>query len=271
MIGERRVNRFLCNVCAGFVALLLAFGAHGARTTEFVVYASPLGEYMTKVGPSLEESAGLMLEIAASAFKPSDLLARMAPQMPWARAQAEAKEIPGAILFGLARTPQRESQWQWLSPVYTDKIYAFTLAGRPAYSSFEDIRRQKPKVGTKLGSASESILKGMGMSVDASPDMERNFMKLFSGRVDVILLQGMYVDSAIQTMLSSRYGDEFSPRVRDLRRVAIMEVPLWMVTSRKTPDADAQRLRGAIGRFKKTADYREIIRKYEARLSGLAH
>lgn len=263
------MRRLLCKMSAGLAALLLAFSALGARAAELVVYASPLGEYMSKVAPSLDESTGLMLEVAASAFKQAGLPVKMAPETPWARAQAEAKDIPGAILFGLARTPLRESQWKWLAPIYTDKIYAFTLAGQPAYTSFEDIRSRKARVGTKLGSASESILKGMGVTVDASPDMEKNLMKLFSGRIDVLLLQGMYIDSAIRIMLDSRYGDDFRPMIGDLRRTAVMDVPLWMVTSRKTPEADVRRLRGVVERFKRTPDYREIIRKYEARLSDL--
>ncbi|SFN52824.1 ABC-type amino acid transport substrate-binding protein [Formivibrio citricus] len=248
------------------LSVLLALTAR-VQAVEFTVHASPIGEYMVRIGPTLEESTGLMMEIAAGAFRRAGLPVKVAPPVPWARAQIEAKDAPGAILVLLARTPEREGQWRWLSMIYTDKVYAYTLKGRHVYSSYGEIGARKARVAVKLGSASESFLKNSGAALDSAPDTDRNFMKLLSGRVDVLLTQRMEADPAIKAMLNGRYKDEFLPHIGELQRTTIADLPLWFVTSRQTPEADAQRLQEALERFKRTPEYRAIIRKYEA--SGL--
>jgi len=185
---EKTVNKVMQVM---FWASLFMSGVPQVRASEFTVYASPLGEYMIKVGPSLDESTGLMMEIAAAAFRQAGLQVKVAPSMPWARAQVEAMHQPGAILVLLAKTPAREDQWRWLSMMYTDKIYGITIREKAVFSSFDEIKTKKPRVAVKIGTASESILKSMGVAVDSTPDEHRNLLKLFYDRVDVVLLQGM--------------------------------------------------------------------------------
>ncbi|WP_417067763.1 substrate-binding periplasmic protein [Niveibacterium terrae] len=244
--------------------LLVALFARPCLADELTVFAAPIRDYMNRIGPTLDQSSGLMMEITAGAFRQARLSATVAPSVPWARAQALAKDKPGSILVLLARTPVREEQWQWLSMVYTDKIYGYTLKGRPAFTSYEDIRARRPRVGVMLGSASESMLKGMGVSTEAVVDIERNFMKLLSGRLDVVLQQGMEVPPAIMAV-ESLHRAEFSSRIADLRRTPISTLPLWVVTSKKTSAADVVRLRAALDSFKQCVEYKAIVRKYEDR------
>ncbi len=241
--------------------VLATLGVANARELGWTVYASPIGEYMIKVGPTLDESSGLMMEIAAGAFRKSNIKVGVAPAMPWARAQAEAMHQPGAILVLLAKTPAREEQWRWLSMVYTDKVYGVTNQGEPIYSSFDEMKAKSSRVAVKIGSASESLLRGMNIAVDTAPNEHRNLLKLFHDRVDVALLQGMVLYPAVQAMLQDRYGEGFRARVKDLRRTQIMDIPLWIVTSRKTPEAEAKKLRDALEYFKQTPEYRAIIKK----------
>jgi hypothetical protein len=70
---------------------------------------------------------------------------------------------------------------------------------------------------------------------------------------------------AIESVKSLR-SDSFDSRLPDLRRTSIAELPLWSVTSNKTPEADAKRLQDALEQFKKTPEYRAIIKKYEGKL-----
>lgn len=246
------------------LGLLVASFVLPCLADELTVFAAPIRDYMNRIGPTLDQSTGLMMEITAGAFRQAGLSATVAPPVPWARAQALAKDKPGSILVLLARTPAREEQWTWLSMVYTDKIYGYTLKGRPVFSSCEDIRAKRPRVGVMLGSASESLLKSMDVSPEAVVDIERNFMKLFIGRLDVVLQQGMEVPPAIMAV-ESLHRAEFSSRIADLRRSPISTLPLWVVTSKKTPTADVVRLRAALDSFKQCVEYKAIVKKYEDR------
>lgn len=256
-------------IFGGALALSLSFSAPKAIAMEFAVYTAEIGEYMTKFGPSLDDSSGLMMEIAAGAFRSAGLRARVLPPVPWARAQADAHEDPRALLLIYARTPARENKWRWLSMIYVDKVYAYTMKGRPQFSSYEDIKAKNARAGVKLGSASESLLRGMGAVVDATPDTDKNFMKLMSGRVDVVLTQRMEADPAIRAMLQGRYRDDFLPLVGQLQRSTLADIPLWVVASPKTPEVEARSVQEALERFKHTPEYRALIRKYESRLSTL--
>lgn len=267
MVSACRLLKFIPRYA---LCLLLA---SNALAVEFTVHASQVGDYTSKVAPILDDSRGLMIEAAAAAFRRANLTVKMASEVPWARAQVEAMAEPGGILVHLSRTPGREAHWKWLTIMYTDKVYAYTLKEQPVYTSYDDIRLKKPRVGAKLASASESLLKGMGVAVDATPDLDKSFLKLLSGRLDVLLLQGMEVYPALDTLLNSKYGAEYRPKIQDLRRTPILDTELWVVTSLLTPDADAQLLKDALEKFKLSEEYRAIVRKYEAKLAlaGKAH
>jgi ABC-type amino acid transport substrate-binding protein len=242
-----------------------------AGAADFTVYGAVVGEYMAKVAPTLQESEGLMFEVVAGAFKKASLPVAMAPELPWARAQAQAMREPGGILVVLAKTLSREPNWKWLSVMYTDKVFAYTMKDHPTFSSYEAIRATKPVVGAKLGSASESILKGMDVPVVATPDLDKSFMMLMLGRLDVLLMQGMEAYPALQPILSGKDADQYRPLAKDLRRTAVVDIPLWVVTSNKTSEADAQTMKDALEKFKDTVEYKAIVEKYEGRLAKLTN
>jgi hypothetical protein len=104
--------------------------------------------------------------------------------------------------------------------------------------------------------------------VDAVVNMEQNFKMLLLDRLDVVIVQGMEAYPAIEAVEAQREA-VFNSRIPDLRRTSIAALPLWFVTSKKTPAADAKRLQEALERFKNTADYMAIIKKYEGKLSAI--
>ncbi len=249
-----------------FYTLLFICAYSGVARAELTVYGSQIGEYMTKVGPTLDQSSGLMFEITAAAFKKAGIAAKMAPEVPWARAQQEASDGAGGVLVILARTPAREPNWKWVSVIYNDKVFGYTMKDRPSFSSYDEIKSKKPSVGVKLGSASESILKDSGVDLQTTADIDKSFMKLLLGRIDVVILQGMEVYPALQGILKGADANQYRSKMGDLKRTALVELPLWVATSKKTSEADEHKMREALESFKKTPEYQAIVQKYESRL-----
>nr|WP_320131877.1 hypothetical protein [uncultured Holophaga sp.] len=241
-------------------------GLLAAPPGSFTLHGSVIGEYMTEIGPSLESSRGLMIELAALAARRAHIPIAMAPEVLWTRAQEDAMQEPGGLLVVLARTPQRDPKWIWLSVMYTDKVYAFTLGDQPSWGSYDALARDHPRVGAKLGSASESILRGRGVRVDAVLGMTANFRKLLLGRIDVLCLQGMEVHSALRPLMDD---PAFRDRVPRFRKTAMAELPLWMVVSPRTPQEDVRRLRLALEDCKRSPGYRATVQRYEARLNAI--
>lgn len=253
-----------------FLFLFNGIGTSGAWASEFTVHVSAIPEYMIKTGSTLEESTGLMMEIAAGAFKRAKLKVNVAAEVPWARAQADALDEPGSLLLLLARTPAREAKWQWVSMAYTAKLYAYTMKDKPAYASFEEMKARKARIGIKLGGPFEAIFKGMGVTAESVPAHQQNFLKLMTDRLDVLVCQGMEVYPAVQSVLNGPMNDAVRHRIPDLRGTSIADLPLWFVTSLKTSASDAQLLRDAVEDFKRTPEYGLIVKKYEARFANLA-
>jgi len=263
------VNRFGARMrVIGFCCCLASYAAHGA---ELTVYPSSLPDYMITTGPTLAQSSGMMMEIAAAAFGAAHLRVELAPSSPWPRAQALAIHQPGAILLVLAQSPQRFPDWRWLSVVYTDTLYGFTLRGRARYSSLAQIKQSKPRVAAKLGAAAVSLMQTMGIAVDASPASDDNFMKLVTGKADVLLMQGMAVYPALQSLRQGPHQVLFSQWIPTFQLTPVMAIPLWVVTSLATPPAEAQKIADALDRFKTTAQYRAIVKKYQARFERATH
>jgi polar amino acid transport system substrate-binding protein len=256
-------------LCTAWLAALLLTAGLRVCAAELTVHAAYMPDYMIETGPTLEKSRGLMLEILAGAVRNARLPVRMARAAPWVRAQKEAQATPGAILPLLARTPLRENQWHWLAVAYTDKLYAYTLKGRPAYTSLDDIRLKRPRIGLKSGSAAESLTRGMGITTDVSPDMDRNFIKLISGRTEVLLLQGIEVSPVVYDLYHGAHAAMFRAGLVGVQHYPILELPLWVVTSVHTPRADELRLIDALEKFKRTAEYQSIVKKYESRANNL--
>jgi hypothetical protein len=266
----KKVGRPIGVIFWCFLVLLNGIGTSPASASEFTVHASAIPEYMIKTGATLDESTGLMMEIAAGAFKRAKLKVNVAAEVPWARAQADAIDEPGSILLLFARTPAREAKWQWVSVAYTAKLFAYTMKDKPAYASFEEMKAKKAHIGIKLGGPFEAIFKGIGVTTESVPTHQQNFLKLMTDRLDVLVCQGMEVYPAVQSVLDGPMKDAVRRRVPDLRRTSMADLPLWFVTSLKTSANDARLLKDAIEEFKRTPEYGIIVDKYEARFANLA-
>ena len=245
----------------GCLLLLLSLPALPAALT---VYTAPVPDYMISTGASLERSSGLSVEILAGALRAAHIDVRMAPAMPWTRAQAVAAQQAGAILPELTRTPVREGQWKWLTITYVERIYAVDMGGKPACSSLACLKRTGLRVGARLGSGTDSLLRSAGITPYEASDTDTSFSQLASGRIDVLLVQKLALRAALQSLARGEHSKYLAPLIPQLHYSLLDdEIPQWLVVSRTTPDDDAQRLRQAVESFRQSGQYRAIVAKYQ--------
>lgn len=250
--------------------LLLTLCAPAVDAYPFIVYTGEVPDYMISTGPTLEQSTGLITEIDAAAFKQAGLEVRLAPEMPWARAQALAVKQPGAVLPELCRTVERESHWRWLVMVFNENIYALTLKDHTAWYSLEDMQAQHARIGTRRGSGTASLLQGMGIKANEAIDTDTSFAQLASGTIDVLLIQKFALHPAIDSLQHGPHQALLAPLITQLRATLLPDgIEEWGVTSRSTPQAEAQKLTDALRAFMATAQFQTILNKYEARVPAL--
>jgi polar amino acid transport system substrate-binding protein len=50
--------------------------------------------------------------------------------LPWQRALREVEQKPDTLIFTLARTPERETRYEWIGPFAPRKVYFWKLKAR---------------------------------------------------------------------------------------------------------------------------------------------
>jgi polar amino acid transport system substrate-binding protein len=132
---------------------------------------------------------------------------------PWARAIKMASSQARVVILPLVRTPERETQFQWLLKLYTVHFVFINLAGQPAVQSLEQARslrvavlRATPQAAALLrrGFAEKRVL--LANSVD---DMLR---MLERGHVDAIY--GGEIIQMDKVRSSGRDTSQFQPGLR---------------------------------------------------------
>lgn len=110
-------------------------------------------------------------------------------RMPLAQAYDKAKNSPGTVILGLARTPKREPDFKWVGPVYTTSNGLITRKGRTFHLK-QVTDAAAYKVGTIKASASERAAFKLGLprnNVTRFSTTKEAIEQLASGKIDMIV------------------------------------------------------------------------------------
>jgi polar amino acid transport system substrate-binding protein len=147
--------------------------------------------------------------------------------LPWARAYREAKSEGRALLFPLARTPEREQDWLWLSPLVIDEFVLLVRrdALRPDAG---DARLRSLRVGVLNGSASGATLRRDGfVRVEVAPSEPANARKLAAGHLEAWATSRRVAEAPELSTTLARAGA--------LRAVPLGSVSFWLAASNDLP------------------------------------
>ncbi len=104
--------------------------------------------------------------------------------MPWARALAQALAEPGACVFSAARSPERETRFQWIGPIGRNEMVIYARrADKIRLRSLDDARPYR--IGTYLGDASSNYFVSGGFRIEPAASNRLNPQKLHMGRIDL--------------------------------------------------------------------------------------
>ncbi len=107
--------------------------------------------------------------------------------LPWPRAYQLALDTPGAILYSMARTKDREPLFEWVGPI-TDITTGLIGLKKSNIQILTTDDLKKHKIGTIRDSAAEHLLQQVGVPVvqlDRIVCAKSNIRKLESGRIDL--------------------------------------------------------------------------------------
>ncbi|MCC5854129.1 MAG: transporter substrate-binding domain-containing protein [Idiomarina sp.] len=106
--------------------------------------------------------------------------------VPWGRAQRFAQTDPKACFYSAVRSPERESLYQWVGPLSSERIHLFSLnPEHPVYESFATVKNYV--VGGQTADAYTDYIEAQGVTVSRVAEVEVSLQMLSTGRLDLWL------------------------------------------------------------------------------------
>lgn len=134
------------------------------------------------------ELKGISVDLLKLMWKSMNVPEQPIRVVPWARGYEMVKSTKNHVLFSMTRTPERESTFKWVGPIFTVRNVLIGRAGTAiSIHSLEDAK--KYRIGTIIDDVVEKSLlennfdrsKTQGVSA-----LKQNFDKLRLGRIDLI-------------------------------------------------------------------------------------
>jgi polar amino acid transport system substrate-binding protein len=167
---------------------------------------------------------------------------------PWARAIALAESKPMHCVVAAARTPEREAQFKWVSPVHTDRNVLVGL--RERHLKIKNLDEAKDYlIGTQRNDYTQSVLKSLGFThIDLSADFDKTLSKLAAGRIDLMPMS----ESALRKLPGASFQEV----------VVLTHQSLGMACNRSVPDELISRMQLTLDALIADGTQRKIYEKY---------
>lgn len=178
---------------------------------------------------------------------------------PWVRAYAMAQEQPNTLIYTMARTPERQSLFQWVGPISKRRIYLYKHRDRKDINlkSLDDARRYTIGVLRESASAKELVESGfeVGKHLDLALDDEVNMKKFRARRFDLLVaMDWTTVYNAPKWGLSAT---EIEPAF-----LLDDKLEYWYGLNLKSDPGIAKQMNLALEKIRSDGRYAALVKKY---------
>ena len=247
--------------CRLLMVFLMLFSWHRHASAES--YQCVSFEYPPLISqlPGSAEPTGFAVELVRRIFQ--QLGAEVTIQLfPWERSMAKVRVGEADCIFTVYRSAERERFLDYSHELIIAQVIHFYARRNSAFSYNGDLSRLKGlrvgvvrqvNYGPKFEQARSSL------AVNEAANVEQNFRKLAAGRVDVIPSN---LATAIATLGLPSLRDEAATIVQLSPPVEI--VPSFVGFSKlRQLDQLRDRFDAALKKFAATAEYRQLLEKYQ--------
>jgi polar amino acid transport system substrate-binding protein len=182
----RRLGRFCAGCLLAFIGVWSFWGGAAplalASGEKIAVYKEnpPSGNYLEAghlKGPAVRIVQEIMRRLSIDAA---------IEIVPWARGYDLARTRPNVALFSTSRLPQREAQFKWVGPLYTQRWGFYALRKSPLHFGTLAEAGQIARIGTYHEDAKEQYLKALGFgNLVCTNNNIGNVRHLMEGEIDV--------------------------------------------------------------------------------------
>jgi len=175
--------------------------------------------------------------------------------LPWARAYQTALSDPNTVLFSVTRTAERESLFQWVGPLVSQKTSFYALRGtKVKVNSLADAKKLDPIIVVR-DYYSEQFLKGEGFTnMDLVANPEQMVKMLMAGRRPMMASDNLLLPALLENAGAKR---------EDVESVyTFMESKLYIAFSKNTSSATVAQWQQALDNMKRDGSYAKIYKKW---------
>lgn len=172
---------------------------------------------------------------------------------PFARATLMARTGRQVLMAPLARTPERESQYRWLVPLYTQRYALMGLRSRWPKGIDEALARQSKVLTLRGALSTESLQKQGYRQVSQEPDYEQILRRMGDG--SATLLYG-----AIPAVIGAIRAAGQDPRDW-VEGPSYDHSEIWLVGSPDLQERQVQALQEAYERLKREGDHQRLLQR----------
>jgi polar amino acid transport system substrate-binding protein len=247
MLVMKKLLSGLAVIGALFIALYISNGI----AATFIILTEDLAPFnYTQEGELTGLSTEVMYKILERVKHPKNIKV-----MPWSEAYQQTMQNSGCVLYSMARTKERESNFKWVGPVAQDRLVFYAKKGSTLKITSLDDARKVNKIGTYKDSVAEQFLKEEGFTnIVSVTDDKENVSKLLTGKIDLWIageLQGIHQAKVCKS----------DPA--DLEKIlAVKDTQLYIAFNKATPDEEITKWQKALDELKATGIYQKIISKY---------
>lgn len=197
---------------------------------------------------------GISIELLHAIWDKAGVPEQPVKVVPWARGYNLVLNAPGHVLFSMTRTPERDTLFKWVGPIFTVRNILMGLDGRKyRIASLDDSRQYR--IGVIKGDVVESFLLGKGFDpqrIEAVSDLGQNFEKLLHGRVDLIA----HSENTLADYIATK-----GLRKRDFSTKFVLSTsPNYYAFHLGTPDTTIRRLQSALVSIR--SRHAELLARY---------
>lgn len=173
---------------------------------------------------------------------------------PWARAYDMARNEPNVLIFLIARTPARESQFKWVGEFMKMEYHLYKLKGNTEVVVRKLADAKAYAMGVTRDDLRHQYLQAKGFTkLVVSGQNIDNFRRLVNGQVQLIPLP-----EHDKTSLCEDLKFDCS-RLEKVLTLDELSAGLYLAASTATPDATVERARAAFAQLKADGTVRRLM------------
>lgn len=228
----------------------------GPRLYGFTENLAPLNYEEEGTGTPRGFSVELLRLMAAELGLPLEVAVR-----PWPRAVQALSQTPNSLLFSLTRTPERESQFQWVGPISARRIMVYRLSQRNDIrpSSLQQLNGLKLGVVRDSATAKQLLAEGLRADeqIEWALDDAANMRKLLAGRMELLVMLDWAAAWHLR-QLQLPYATLTPVMPHDISKT------YWYGLPPDTDPALVRRLQTALDKLKRDGRYEQLRLRYFA-------